>query len=231
MDAKTFSLDQLQPALFDWADVSTGAVELFPAVWGAAEDLTAPDLVTRSAALERLSELGAPRLSPLVAYLLATRLSEPDLALRARVVRSLGDVLQPDSQQRSTPEPVRRRVAAVLAQLRTRLVLSLLEVGAVYVDTRPHLARLLNAAPQAGEHLATLLADRSVPLPVRQQAAYFIGLVGYLEAQPTLTRLATRLEARLAGQQAMPFAPPPDQQDETTLLPAVQEALRLLRAS
>jgi hypothetical protein len=44
-----------------------------------------------------------------------------------------------------------------------------------------------------------------------------------------LEKLAGRLEARVAGQEAMEFAPPKNSKD-SSLLPIVNEALQTLRA-
>ena len=56
-----------------------------------------------------------------------------------------------------------------------------------------------------------------------------IGKVGYLDALPALARLEGRVEARLFGQKAMPFASH-EKPNEAELLPAIQDALRVLRA-
>ena len=75
---------------------SIGTVELFPTIWKALEDLTKEDEVMRSAALEQIAELNAARVSPVVSYFLVTRIIEPNLRLRARVVEILSSVLTVD---------------------------------------------------------------------------------------------------------------------------------------
>jgi hypothetical protein len=229
MDAYTISREQSQSALFDFSDTSTGAVELFPAVWSAAEGLSSPELNVRHTSLDTLVNLGAPRLSPLVAYLLATRLFDPDLGLRSRIVVILGELLARDREGHKTPELVRSYLIAYLSQMRTRLVYGLMQVAVHDSNTKQYIARLLNACPYAGEHLADILSDRKVPLTIRLQAAYFIGQVGYLDVIQDLERLASRLESRLMGQQAMPFAPH-SEPDETVLLPAIHNTLTILRS-
>jgi hypothetical protein len=52
-----------QPGLFTLTE-STGSIELFPAVWSAAEDLTMPSVELQRDALDRLLQLNAPRFSP-----------------------------------------------------------------------------------------------------------------------------------------------------------------------
>ena len=89
--------EQLQPTLFDMPDSATGLLELFPAVWTAAENLIAPEIEQRRLALEELERMGALRFSVLVVYLLATRLEEPDLPLRVKILELLGELLLPDA--------------------------------------------------------------------------------------------------------------------------------------
>jgi hypothetical protein len=231
MDKNLILLDTAQPQLFEFGEGAIGTLELFPAVWGACEDLVSPEVTARCRGLDRLLELGAPRLSPLVAYLLATRLAEPDVSLRKRIVHALGVILSPDERGLSAPEGVRRTVGAVLNQMRTASIYGLLEVACSDLEVeylRLDIARLLNNCPYAGQYLAEIMGDRKHPLDIRYQAVYYIGVVGYLDAIQALERLAVRLEARLSGQQAMPFAPPV-LQDEVELLPAIRTALEALR--
>ena len=97
-----------QPVLFTFTDSATGVAELFPEVWSALEELTSPVVDVRLSALDRLLAIDAPRLSPLVAYVLATRLDDPEIEVRFRVVQALGDVLAPQDSSLETPEIVRR---------------------------------------------------------------------------------------------------------------------------
>jgi len=217
-----------QPGLWGQANITTGVLELFPAVWSAAEALCGPNEKLRREALVRLDEMGAPRLSPLVAYLIATRLSDPDLGMRAKAVRILGDLLTLDAHGNTAPEAVRRHVVAAISQMRTRAVFNLLEVATEEPETAPHITRLLDACPFAGRHLADISLDRTLPLAQRKQAVLFIGAVGYLDAISALERLSSRLEARSGGQQTMPFAPL-DHANESELLPIVKSVLLLLQ--
>jgi HEAT repeat protein len=219
----------LQPPLFVFGEAVTGTVELFPAVWSATEALAAPDVASRNQGLDRLLELEAPRLSPLVAYMLASRLSDPDVYIRRRVVYILGDLLVPDAQGRVAPESVRRYVTAYLSQMRTRSIYNLLEVAVNDPQAEKSICQLLNASPYAGRHMADILIERKNPLLIRQNAVRFIGLVGYLDALPVLERMVSRLEARQHGQQAMSFAPPTTPSEED-FLPYLHEAIKNLRA-
>ena len=224
------SLDLNQPTLFDFSEISSESLELFPAVWSALEDLAAPQTERRFAAVERLVDLDAPRLSPLVAYMLATRLADPDLGVRKGVIKALGKIFSPDQKGLAVSTGVNSHVSSYLAQMRTRPIFALLEAVDDSLELTADVARLLNACPYSGNHLADILADRKKPLNIRKQAAVFIGLVGFLDALPTLERMEVRLVSRLSGQQPMPFAPQ-EINTETELLPLIQEAVRVLKSA
>jgi len=219
----------VQPALFEIGSTSVGILELFPDVWAACEALSNPDEDIRRSGLERLAEIGAARLSPLVAYILATRLTDPEVTLRARTAQILGEVLAPDAEGNSAPPEVLNALKEQLSHMRTRQIFALLQVAAAQPELEPQVARLFNACAYAGVHLTEILASRKAPVEVRKQAARFIGLVGYLDALPALERIVSRLEGRLKGQQAMPFVPPAAS-DELDLLPEAQKALAVLQA-
>ena len=221
-------VSEIQPSLWQTFETSTGMVELFPEVWNAAEMLCVSDARIRSEALIRLDKTGAARLSPLVAYLITTRLTDPDLNVRCQAVRIAGDLLALDQQGNAVPDSVSQCLITTLSQMRTRSVFNLIEVAKVEPESIPQINRLLNACPYAGRHLADIALDRTFPLTERKQSVLFIGSVGYLDAIPSLERLANRLEARLNGQQTMSFAPPP-QGDEQELLPIVQSILQVLK--
>ncbi len=229
MDSDPLSLHLSQPTLFDFSGSSSGSIELFPAVWSAAEGLTSPDVETRRDALERLAKLNAIRLSPLIAYLTATRIVEPDLALRQRIVKLLGDVLAPDELGQPSPAPVIRHLSAYLAQMRRRHLIAVLQTTLSNQGCETAVARLLNACPYAGCQLVDILSDRKISVDIRRQAVIMIGQVGYLDTISSLEREETRLSARLKGQRSMPFAPLSGP-DESGLLPAVQNTLDILRS-
>jgi hypothetical protein len=228
MNEDALMVNLSQPTLFDFDETTTGAIELFPAVWSALEDISAPEAPIRESGLERLLAFNAPRLSPLVAYVTVTRITDPDLSLRARAIRTVGKVLTPDSLGRPAPEQVVRTLAAYLSQMRIRSIYSLLQAVDESPELEPYVARLLNMSPYSGSHLAEIAQDRKKSLSIRRQAVHFIGQVGFLDAVSALERLESRLGARLSGQQAMHFAPPASS-DEVVLLPEVQRVLSVLK--
>ena len=223
-------VEVMQPTLIPPEGGTTGALELFPAVWSAAEALISLQVRQRLEGLAELQRLGAPRLLPLVAYLVATRLADPSLELRKKALVLCTSLLERDAEGQLAPEGVRQAVINYVSQMRTRPIYGLLQVVDHAPELLEHLARLFNTSPYAGRHLMDLLADRKTPLGLRQKAADLIGQVGYLEAATALERLELRLSARSSGQQSMPFAPA-DSASEADLLPAVRRALLLLRAA
>lgn len=217
-----------QPMLFDFADTATGAVEFFPEVWSATEKLTSPDLMVRRDALDRLIVLDAPRLSPLVAYLVATRIFDPDLELRYKVVDVLGKILSPRETGKLAPPAVRLHLKEYCLQMGDRGFINLLEVADAYPESESKVAALFNLCSQSGETLVKIMGARRIPLTIRRQAIIYIGRVGFLEAIPALEKFETRLESRINGQKSMPFAPQ-STLDENSLLPVVQTTLTLLK--
>jgi hypothetical protein len=217
-----------QLSLFEWGS-DKEALELFPAVWGAMEALLSSDPAVRGNGLTRLEELKAARISPLVTYMLATRLGDADIRMRRRIVRILANVFKVDDQGRIAPDTVRHVLKVYLGHMRTRQIFDLLQVVVFEENVLEDVAGLLNACPYAGNHLVEILADRKQPMAMRIQAARMIGRVGYTDTIPVLEHTMARLEAKANGQQAMPFAQISDV-DEVALLPSVREALTSLLA-
>jgi len=218
-----------QPVLFDLGETSSGVVELFPGVWHLCEGLISADIAIRRSSVEQLLGTQAARLLPMVAYILATRITEPDFEIRAKVVYLLGEILLPDEQGRPAADSVRQSLNAYLAQIRTRQIYAMLQLLPRQPDLEPGVARLLNACPYAGNQLADILSSRKVPLDIRRYAVRMIGLVGYLDAIPALERQLARLETRLHGQQSLAFAPV-DMVEDAALIPDIRRALAFLQS-
>lgn len=193
--------------------------------WKAAEALISPDLHNRRQGMQQLLALQVASGSPLVLYLLYTRLTEPDLDLRRRMVLELADILEisaPDS-------PARQCLAAHLGQMRTRQIYALLQLVAYDADMEAAACRLLKACSYAGSQLAAILADRQMPVEIRKQAVQVAGHIGYLDAAQALERVQTRLESRLPPQQNLALLEL-EASDELNLLAPVRAALSRLRA-
>lgn len=205
----------------------TGNTELFPAVWQALEGIASPEVAERNASLDSLLATEAHKLSPLVAYILATRLIDPNIKFRARIIDALGNVIAP-TQGLAPPPEVRRHLKAHCTVIGRGTVLALLEVAAVDTSVESHIASIFNLCSHSGTILIDLMADRKVPVSLRWQAINFIGRVGFIEAIPYLERLVDRLTSRANGQKRMPFAPP-SEPDESTLISSAQAALTILK--
>ncbi len=193
--------------------------------WKAAQDLIHPDLELRRSGLETLMDFGAASHSPLLAYLLVSRLAEPDIQLRVRIVKELSRLLDLPFNGNQAINEVLYFLKSNLSQMHRNQIVSLLNLVEAEEDTYSHVCKIIGQCSYAGEHLADIIADRQSGLAMRQIATRLVGDIGYLCAISTLERISSRLEAkrnnsslgldRLNG--------------ESALLPIVQEALSQLR--
>ena len=119
-----------QPNLIVLEDLDAeAAMELFPAAWQAAEKLLSSDVKTRYTGLDELLTSQAARVSPLIAYLVVTRLFDPDREMRIRVVETLANILRRDENGQYAPEAVRSQIVSGLSQLGDQGLQSLIEIG------------------------------------------------------------------------------------------------------
>lgn len=214
-----------QPTLIVLDDQDTEvSVELFPAAWQAAEKLLSSDVKVRHSGMDELLASEAARVSPLLAYLIVTRLFDPDEGLRIRVVKALANILRRDANGHFAPEEVRARIISGLSQLGDQGLLSLLKVGVDHEELHGHIAKLINFAPHTGRFLKDLARDRRQRIPVRKLAITFLGRIGYVDAYSELIRIRNRIESRQIGQKSMPFAPPSSESEEL-LLPELRKVI------
>jgi len=216
MDSNNFSPKSIQSSQSDIAGLDSNRTELLSVIWEAAESFTSPDLMTRISGLERLVDFDAVRQLSLVAYLLTTRLAEPDIELRTRIVKTLANLANISPGGGNPSEGVQRTLISCLSAMRTREVFALLQVVEYDKSTEKDVADLLSWCSFAGSHLSQILSNRDSSMEIRRQAASFIGLIGYLDALPVLQKLASRLESR--------------GEEETSMLPILQNAVLLLSA-
>lgn len=218
-----------QPLLFPFGDISKGTVELYPTVWAELEKLIIGQAKERMEALDKLVEMNAARFSPLVIFVLTTRLMDTNIDIRTRVIEILGEILAPDENGNFAPDEVQDCLKISLTQMRTRQVYAILQVLLSNPNLLQVASRLMNYCPFAGNHLADVAGSRQAPIEIRRQAILLIGEVGYLDAVPSLERLLVRLESRLNGQHSMPFAPPTGA-DDSSLIPDLTQTLHILRS-
>ncbi len=165
-------------------------------IWLAAERLVSPRAVEREEALDYLVEQGALAKSPLIAYLLATRLSDPELEVRCHMVKALGDVLSSVEQGEQLPDNVLRHLQGFLAHLNKEQILDLLEVSGQYLSAEESLIEIFKLCSYAGNVLSGIVNDRKIQLGIRQKAIYFCGEAGFLEVNTALQVLVTKIEKR-----------------------------------
>jgi hypothetical protein len=190
-------------------------------LWESAEAISSPELSERKRGLERLIEFDVVRRSPLITYLLATRIVEPDFTLRAYIVRVLAGILKTDSPDNLSTEDVRLTLVNYLSQIDLREILALIQLAEIDPYAEEQIIHLLSVCSCAGGHLINIVNDRGTSIPIRKLSVKFIGRVGYLEALPDLLRLETRLKARTKTNH--------NEDSQTNLLLLITEALTLLR--
>lgn len=221
---------QYQPSLIALHNPEReAAIELFPGVWQAAENLASNDVKLRNASLDVLLASGAPAVSPLVAYMLATRLFDPDMDFRTRIVTVLSSLMQRNEDGTYAAESVRSQVITALSYFDERGLFALLEVGMHRPDAMPDIEKLVKYSPRAGKTLKAVAGDRLKSLDMRRAAIQLLGRIGYVNALSELERLRNRIETRQAGQKSMPFAPP-GTSNELGLLSDLQKAIVALQA-
>jgi hypothetical protein len=214
--------------LLELKETTLSRLDFLPVVWEAAAALISPELETRFSGLRRLEETNAVRHHPLVSYLLTTRIVEPDIELRTRVIKALASAFS-DGDGYTTSEAVRLYLRTCLGGMRVRQIFALLQVADFDPSVEPMVAALLSYCSFAGGHLSEILLNRQSPLTIRKRAVHFIGRIGFLDALPCLERLENRLESRLNGKRSevdYMF----DENEEVSLLPLIQDTLSLLRA-
>jgi hypothetical protein len=201
------TLPNVQLPLFVYGEPTEDIAEVLPAVWNATECLTSPEKVTRQHGIDSILELGAQKISPLVAFMIATRLEDTDIYIRRRIIYILADLILWEPGVKETADTIRLTVSNYLHNMGEETVYDLLEVAVMDSAVEEPICHILNTCPYAGRYLGNILTEWKNPLPIRQKAIYFVGMVGYMEALPVLERLLDRLKARQKGQFSMSFAP------------------------
>lgn len=203
--------------------------ELIPLIWNALEEIVKPSPEKRNKALDELGQIDAPQTSPVVAYILATHLVDPDMAFRVRAIKVLGNAISPGINGRGATENVRAVLMDQFSQFRTRQVFSILQALSDDPSIIPEAVNILDACRFSGNHLLDILQDADAPYPIRSQAANMLGQVGCIDAIPMLERILHKIQNRL-NQQSKNAFPTQISNEETDLLSAVKNTLDLLKA-
>jgi hypothetical protein len=208
------TLPNVQLPLFVYGEPTENIAEMLPVVWNATECLASADAITRQHGIDAILELGAQKVSPLVAFMIATRLGDKDIYIRRRVIYILADLITWVPGDNQMADSIRKSVTNYLHDIGEEIIFGILEVAVLDPQAEKPIYDLLNASPCAGKYLGEVLTEWKHPLAIRQKAIHFVGLVGYMEALPALERLLDRLEARQNGQFAMSFASSSIKSDE-----------------
>ena len=223
------SIPNVQLPLFVYGEPNEKIVELLPLVWNATESIASPDSVTRQHGIDSLLELGAQRVSPLVAFMMATCINDQDIYIRRRIVYILAELIVKQPGNKPELENIRKILTNYLHNMGEDITFGLLEVAALDTQAENSICSLLNTCPAAGRYLGNILLDWKNPLEIRQKAIQFVGLVGFMETLPVLERLLDRLEARQNGQYTMSFAPSSIKSDED-IMPYLRIAINRLKS-
>ncbi len=163
-------------------------------LWDAAEDLISPDPNLRDSSLDQLKEIDGIHRSPLIAYLLVSRISEPDLEIRFHLIRLLGSLMDFESSGKSFSDQALNFAKDALDQMEKSELIKILEVAESYLTAEKAISNILKLSSYAGVGLNGIVNDRKLPISVRQQAVYYCGKVGYLSSIPTLQNLVQRVD-------------------------------------
>jgi hypothetical protein len=165
-------------------------------VFKAAEDLVSPHVATREEALDSLMEGDISQKSPLIAYLITTRITDPDLEFRFHIIQAIGKILSPDKNGNLAEDGVITQVQSVIANMKKEQILDILAVADHYMTAETGLVEIFKLSSYAGSILSDIVIDQKVPVSIRQQAIYYCGEVGFLDTIHTLEGLRKRVEGR-----------------------------------
>ena len=165
-------------------------------VFKAAVDLVSPHVATREEALDGLMEGDISQKSPLIAYLITTRITDPDLEFRFHIIQAIGKILSPDKNGNLAENGVITQVQSVIANMKKEQILDILAVADQYMTAETGLVEIFKLSSYAGSILSDIVIDQKVPVSIRQQAIYYCGEVGFLDTIHTLEGLRKRVEGR-----------------------------------
>jgi len=228
MDVNPLFVNIENTDLLELENIDSSRFEFLPLIYDAAEAMVSNDRAIRWSGVQRMIEIQAGRVSPLVGYLFTTRLEEPDLELRVQIIKALVGMLEKDDQGQLPKTAVYQSVAGSLAGIRTRTVFSILQAVDFDPSVEPMAVKLLSYCSFAGTHLADIMANRNAPARIRKQAVHFIGRIGYLDALASLERLENRIETRRNGNGLVNDNL--DEDEVADLLTSIKQALETLRS-
>jgi len=197
--------------------------------WKILEGLIAADPVLRETALQQLAAWEGLEEQPLMIYLLATRILDPDLEIRYHAVQILGDLVDYDHPGEGLPAGSLQALTAFTAQLDKGQLIQLLEVSAAYLAAEEAVGNILKLCSYAGKVLGGIVNDRRLTVEIRQQALFYCGEVGFLNTRRVIDNLIQRVRKAQANPGRITTRK--KHADEETLLPFAVAALGKLESS
>jgi hypothetical protein len=191
-------------------------------IWRFTQALTSPELFERKDGFQRLIELNIINKSPLITYILATRINEVDITLRAYIVNVLANILEQNIRGDENIELTKLTLVDYLSQIGKREIHALIQLVEVDPFANENIVKIMCSSSCAGDYLNKIASDRQATLNIRQLAITLLGEIGYLDAIPDLERLENRIKSR--------DNPNSIGSEEKQLLPQIADALALLRA-
>lgn len=158
------------------------------------ESLVSPDPDLRESGLGELISLEDFQDQPLVIYLLATRLLDPELEIRFHAVQELGKLMDFDGSGPGLADSSLRILTGFTTQLDKGQLIKLLEVSAAYLASEETVANILKLCSYAGKELGGIVNDRKLSVEIRQQALFYCGEVGFLSTATAIRNLVQRIE-------------------------------------
>lgn len=163
-------------------------------LWEAAQMLIALDPDQRDQAIDRISTVEGFNDSPLVAYILISRLAEPKIEIRFHLVQLIGGLLDFEAPGPHFSDQALLFVHHELAQMTRYHYKNLLEVSSRYLSSEDAVKNILKLCSYAGDVMGGIVNDRKEPIPIRQQAVIICGELGFLESRTALQNLVRRIE-------------------------------------
>jgi hypothetical protein len=163
-------------------------------LWDSALGLISLNPDQRDQAIEQLSQVDGYQDSALMAYILITRLAEPELEIRFHLVQLLGSLLDFESAGMCFSDRVLGFVHHELSQLTRFQIEKILEVSSRYLAADWAVKNIFKLCSYAGNILSGIVNDRKQPVQIRQQAINYCGELGFLDSKTALENLVRRVE-------------------------------------
>ena len=165
-------------------------------VWTALEWIIAEELQVRKDGLQKLVELQALQKYPLAVYVVSSRIVEPDLTLRADIIRALAVLRSLELKKGEQSEDVLYSLYNYFSRIQDQQIYDLLQVVNYDTSLFEEVSFLIGLSSYADEYLVNLIAIRKNPLDIRLQSLKIIENEGYENALPELKRILARLERK-----------------------------------